>query len=357
MNMNDQEILITALETLQLNTDIKVTNLEAEPRGGLADARIKLGDIELLAEIRKNVLRANIGTIINQLNKKEYEGKAVLVGGYINDKLGVLLREAKINYMDTVGNACIKRKPLFIHIRGNTAPEDKLKPIDQAFTPNGLKVVYALLTQLELTKNGTQREIADQADVALGAVGKIIRDLIEKGFLNERIKTKERYWNKDRIWKLIEKWVEAYPKLRRKQFIGRYTTNNDQWWKAHDLELQQYGAFLGGEIAAEQQTHYLKPEVGTVYLDKDKTASFLRNFRLAKAQNNTEKSIETGTTIELLAKFWPGNAEEKSEKTLTHPLLTYADLITTGNVRNIETANILKEDHLAKMVTGVTDAS
>jgi len=153
MNMNEQEILKTALETLELNTDIKATNLEAEPRGGLADARIKLEDVELLAEIKKNVLRANIGTIINQLKKKEYEGNAVLVGGYINDKLGDLLREAKINYMDTVGNAYLKRKPFFILIKGNTAPKDKADPIDQAFTPNGLKVVYALLTQPELANS------------------------------------------------------------------------------------------------------------------------------------------------------------------------------------------------------------
>ena len=347
--MDEQQILKTALETLELNTDIKATFLEAEPRKGLADARIKLDGLELLTEVKKNVLRGNIGTIINQLKKLETEGDTLLVGTYINDKLGNLLRDAKINYLDTTGNAYLRKKPLFVYIKGNAAPKAQMGPIDQAFTPNGLKVIYALLTQPELAKNGTQREIADQADIALGAVGKIIRDLIEKGFLNERIKTKERYWNKDHIWELVEKWVEGYPKLRKKQLIGLYITNDNQWWKAHDLDLRRYGALLGGEIAAEQYTHHLKPEIGTVYLEADKAKEFLIDFRLAKAKNG----IGIGTTIELLTKFWPENAELKNGKMLTHPLITYADLITTGDVRNIETANIIKEDHLVKMVEGV----
>jgi len=119
------------------------------------------------------------------------------------------------------------------------------------------------------------------------------------------------------------------------------------------LELQQYGAFLGGEIAAEQYTHHLKPEVGTIYLDADKTKVFLKDYRLAKAKND----VGAGTTIELLTRFWPRDTKEKGRKTLTHPLVTYADLIITGDVRNIETANIIKEDHLATMVQGVTDES
>lgn len=350
MNMNEQEIIKKALNTLELNTDIETTILEVQPRVRdlRADARIKLENIELLAEIKNNILRTNIGTIINQLKNIERQGNAVLIGTYINDNLANLLRETKINYIDTVGNAYIKYKQLHIHIKGNTAPKDKVEPVDQAFTPNGLKVIYALLTDPKLAKKGTQREIADQANVALGAVGKILQDLIKKGFLKKRIKTKERYWNKDHIWKLIDKWVEAYPKLRKKQFIGRYTTNNNQWWKAQDLALDKYGALLGGEIAAEEYTRHLKPEIGTVYLDADKANEFLKAFRLAKTNNK----FDAGTTIELLTKFWAQNAEFENGKALTHPLITYADLVTTGDVRNIETANIIKEDHLIKMVEG-----
>ena len=152
VNMNEQEILKTALETLELNTDIKATFLEIEPRKGLADDRIKLDGLELLTKVKKNVLRANVGTIINQLKKLETEGDTLLVGTYINDKLGNLLRDAKINYLDTAGNAYLKKKPLIVFIKGNTEPKAKVEPIDQAFTPTGLKVAYALLTQPELAK-------------------------------------------------------------------------------------------------------------------------------------------------------------------------------------------------------------
>ena len=185
MNMNEYEILKAALETLDLNTGIKATFHEAEPPNGLADARITLDGLELLAEVKNNVFRANIGTIINQHKKLENQGGALLVGDYINDRLGDLLREAEINYIDTAGNAYLKKKPLFILIKGNPKPKIVVEPVDQAFTPNGLKVVYALLTQYELAKNGTQRDIADQANVALGAVGIIIKDLAKKNFLNQ----------------------------------------------------------------------------------------------------------------------------------------------------------------------------
>lgn len=350
--MNEQDTLKTALQALEFNTDIEATNLQLQPPQARFDAALKLDGMKFIAEVKKNILRANIGTIINQLKFLENQGDTLLIGDYINDRLGDLLREAEINYIDTAGNAYLKKKPLFVLIKGNTKPKNMVEPVDQAFTPNGLKVVYALLTQHELAKNGTQRDIADQANVALGAVGTIIKDLTKKNFLNQRIKTKERYWNKDLIWPLIEKWVEAYPKLRKKQFIGRYTTDDRQWWKNEGLHLQKYDAVLGGEIAAEEYTHYLKPEIGTVYLDKLKTKLFLNDLRLA----NTVTGNEDGTVIEVLAKFWARIDINKTPERLTHPLITYADLIATADVRNIETAHIIKEEHIDPMIEGIENA-
>lgn len=350
--MNEQDTLKTALQTLEHNTDIEATNLQLQPPQAKFDAMLKLDGIKLITEVKKNIRRANIGTIINQLRFLENQGDTLLVGDYINDKLGDLLREAEINYIDTAGNAYLKKKPLFILIKGNPKPKNLVEPVDQAFTPNGLKVVYALLTQHELAQNGTQRDIADQANVALGAVGTIIKDLARKNFLNQRIKTKERYWNKDLIWPLIEKWVEAYPKLRKKQFIGRYAAHDRRWWKNEELDLQKYDAVLGGEIAAEEYTHYLKPEIGTVYLDKLKAKLFLNDLRLA----NTVARYDDGTVIEVLAKFWERAELTKDAERLTHPLITYADLIATADVRNIETAHIIKEEHIAPMIEGIENA-
>ena len=352
MNMNEQDTLKTALKKLELNTDIKATNLQLQKPQAKFDALIKLDGIKLITEVKRNILRTNIGTIINQLKDLKHDGDTLLVGNYINDRLGELLREAEINYIDTVGNAYLKKKPLLVLIKGNPKPKNTTQPVDQAFTPNGLKIVYALLTQPRLAAKGTQRDIADQADIALGAVGPIIKDLIKKGYLNERIKTKERYWNKDQIWTLIEKWVEAYPKLRKKQFIGRYVTYDNQWWKAKGLNLRKYGAVLGGEIAAEQYTRYLKPEVGTVYLDVLKKNEFLKDLRLV----NAKTEYDTGGAIEIVAKFWKKNELNNQFETLTHPLITYADLIATADVRNIETANIIKENNIQKMVEEMTNA-
>jgi hypothetical protein len=48
---------------------------------------------------------------------------------------------------------------------------------------------------------------------------------------------------------------------------------------------------------------------------------------------------------EILDAFW--NPElDRIEKPLAPPLLVYADLMMTGNTRNIETAKILHEQYL-----------
>ena len=83
------------------------------------------------------------------------------------------------------------------------------------------------------------------------------------------------------------------------------------------------------------------------YLNADKANNLLNDLRWAKAKPD----VNTGTRVELLAKFWPTKVADQNR--LTHPLVTYADLITTGDVRNIETAQIIRDKHLTKMVEGL----
>jgi hypothetical protein len=71
------------------------------------------------------------------------------------------------------------------------------------------------------------RKIAETADVALGTVDWIFRDLKEMGFLIETGKGNRRL---TKLPKLMQRWVEAYPdQLRPKLIIDRFMAENFDW--------------------------------------------------------------------------------------------------------------------------------
>lgn len=134
---------------------------------------------------------------------------------------------------------------------------------------------------------------------------------------------------------LIRRWVEAYPEqLRPKLIIDRFETNQRNWWR--DINIRDYGAFWGGEVAAAKLTNYLKPEKVTIYADTPPGKLILER-KLKKADNGS---------IEILRTFWKTDHRIINQDTVP-PLLVYADLMATGNTRNIETAGLIYDKHLA----------
>jgi len=71
---------------------------------------------------------------------------------YVNEDLGERLREAKINYLDKVGNAYLNVSPIFVLIQGKS-PKDKVASdkASRLFTENGQKVIFALLLPIVRT--------------------------------------------------------------------------------------------------------------------------------------------------------------------------------------------------------------
>lgn len=91
-----------------------------------------------------------------------------------------------------------------------------------------------------------------------------------------------------------------------------------------DPNLAQWG----GEAAAAKLTRYLNPQEITLYVDKDNLAAVLIPHKLRKDPNGE---------VEILRRFWRPDAIPP-HRDMVHPLLVYADLMGTGNQRNIETA-------------------
>jgi hypothetical protein len=340
MNVNniERDVLHMGIEMFRKNTGL---TLEIEPyplqvtyRPDVA-IRIIWQDLEFLfeAEIKNNITRATLGGIVQRLNF--FKEKGILIARYITPQIADELRKMNIPFIDAAGNAYINEPPLFIFLKGNKLTHDyHVNRPTRTFRPAGLQVLFALLCNPDL-ENAPYREIAKKANVALGTVGWIIDDLRR---LNYLIKTKLKRRKLIRKEDLLNRWVTAYPEqLRPKKTVGFYTADNLGWWK--NAEIENFNAFWGGEVAAGWLTKYLKPHKITIYTNQP-ISRFLMQNKIKKDPNGD---------IEILRVFWNFEVNWHKKKVVP-PLLVYADLLATGDARNIETARIIYENELNRCI-------
>lgn len=293
--------------------------------------------ITLAIEAKAQPTKAFTGYLYQKFTRHLPAERGLLVADYINPAMAERLKQQGIWFIDAVGNAYINQAPVYIYVKGNKPMEPVGKGTKpRAFQPTGLKVIFALLCHPELV-NAPYREIAQVAGVALGTVGWIITDLKDMGFIVEIDKRNRRLKG---TRKLFDRWVEAYPEqLRPKLVLGRYATPEQCWWKNN--KLNNLPVYLGGELAGEYLTDYLTPEIKTIYV-REKPQDLQLLFRMRKDPEGD---------IELLDAFWnvacDFHKDNKQAQKVVHPILAYADLLATGDPRNIETAGMIYEKSIA----------
>jgi hypothetical protein len=339
----EHDILKGAIEAIRREAALRlnVVELDVKKGGKRIDAILQMPGrgVKLVAEVKKWANHTNLGVIINQIQQVAAPSKGLLVADYINPNMAEGLKEAGVQFIDTTGNAYINQPPTFIYIKG-IRPEAQTvtrTKAGKAFHPTGMKIVFAFLTDRELI-NAPYRKIAEQAQVALGTVGDVVHDLTAQDFLVEDVNGAQRQLAEFDL--LLNKWVEAYPhKLREKQHLGTFTTANANWWQT--IKPERFGAAWGGEIAAAEYTKYLNPKDAVVYIRKADMPVFLKEARLKKIQANEPHNVK----IELMEPFWKqGNGA--GQRGLVHPIIVYADLVATGDPRNLDTANKIREQYI-----------
>jgi hypothetical protein len=331
-------ILCKAINMLRKNTGL-AAEIEPEPNHTeyAADAVIRIvwQDLEFLydAAIKNIISRATLGGTARQLDL--FRRKGIIVARYVTPQIADELKKLNIPFMDTAGNVHINEPPLLIFIKGNKLTgADLTVRRPRVFHPAGLQVLFAILCNPNL-ENAPFREIAEKANTALGTVGMVMNDLKKLNYLIEIPPGKRRLTRKK---DLLNRWITAYPEqLRPKQVIGLYRAENRDWWKQTDIE--GLNIFWGGEVAAAHLTEYLKPQIITIYTNKPVGEFLLRN-RIRKDPQGHIEILRTFWNFEV---YWPN-------KNMVHPLLIYADLLATGEARNIETARILYEKELGRFV-------
>lgn len=346
----ENKLLLQAINAFQAETGLVLDIVQEKP--GLdnkqVDALVRLPNQAgtLAIEIKRWAQQANIGALAEQIRRLPME--ALLAADYINPNMAQKLKALNVQFIDGEGNAYINHPPLYIYITGNKqtpATKDREK-LNRAFDATGLKLIFGLLCDPNLL-NQPYREIAKQTGIALGAVGKALKGLADAGFLIDKGRGKERRLIKKQ--KLLDRWVETYPeKLRPKLLVGEFLADDPHWWQ--HINIEEYSACWGGEVAAAKYTGYLKPQNAILYLPERAGNTLLAKARLRKNTAYNDMGVLPANTVKvkIYRPFWPEKAEQQSAT--VHPILVYADLIATGDSRNLETARMIHEQYIAEHI-------
>jgi hypothetical protein len=335
----ETELLQKAIEAFRRATGIRLHLQRLGPRqhGQRADAELRFETLQVErrfgAEVKRRLNLHTLGFAIEQMQR--LPEKALLVTEYVNANMAERLKQMDVPFLDTLGNAYVNAPPIFIYVKGRKprvrTPGERPT---RAFVPAGLRVVFALLCRQELV-DAPYRTIAQTAHVALGTVAWVLEDLERLGHILEMGKRGRRLIRKQQ---LLERWAATFPnQLRPKLLIGKYAVPDPHWWE--HTRIGDFRAYWGAEIAAARLTRYLKPELVTVYI-RDMPGRFLAANRLRR---------DPGGNVEVLEAFWNTKCDW-TDPEIVHPLLVYADLLATGDARNLETARRIYDEQLAGLV-------
>lgn len=340
LRTTEEDILLEAIGAIERETDLRIRMIERAPQdGGIVgheDARLKIDGEEYYAEVKAWAQQAPLGVLINRVRRFP---TGILVADYVNPKMADRLRAEGVQFMDTAGNANIRTHFHHVQIKGNRRRDTGTKGAGprkhKGFTIAGLKVTYAFLCKPELVRE-PYRDIAEVAGVALGTVTNVMDDLQAAGFLLIT-NTERRLVHADAV---LETWVERYPAaLRPKLELGTFAAEGTDWWQ--NFPIEDFDGYWGGELAGAHYTGYLRPVVATAYVPREQLNKLIAKAHLRK---QALPVLEPGT-VELLTPFWRPNRDFGP---YAHPILAYADLIATGDPRNLEVAHKLYHETIAQ---------
>ncbi len=244
----------------------------------------------------------------------------LLVSHYISPGLAEKLKEADIEYLDCAGNMLIRQLPLYLHVGGQKhAP--KPPGTDRLFRTAGLKLVYLLLRNRQ-SVSATYRMLADDAGIALGAVGSLFKELEKRGNLAPDDQGNRQL---SHIEELLQRWQLGYVEtLRPRLYLQR--CRQTAGFRIDQLpdQLRQlnYGrqVLIGGELGAALLTSGFSPASAILYMAPDIQLKTMLQLHLTPDDNGN---------VTLLQPFgrqchWSGWQPEGL--TLADPLLTFAEL-------------------------------
>ena len=198
-----------------------------------------------------------------------------------------------------------------------------------------MRQAFAYLLKPELIQYPYRLQ-EDYTGVSKSSIGDNLKKLKQAGYLTVRANDEESPLIN--LPALAKAWIEAYPKvlkptlsLTRLKFASQaaYFKWAEIWPGNQQLQW-------GGEPAGALLTKHLRPGAFTLYsrLTKAETMIALRAIP------------DPEGPIEVLKTFWPSALPQKPDAPQVPPLLAYADLVATQDVRNLQTAQRIHGKYL-----------
>lgn len=338
MRAAEDVLLEQALETMAWPDGVRIDPEYFVESGG-PDAKLNLDwagkRYSLGVEVKRNIDRLSMAdSAKSQLEHWGYLGNGLLVTTYLSPTLAEHCRQIGLQYLDTAGNVYINQPGLYINQVGK--PKPPTITVKKASGSTVAKVGFILLAYPVLA-NTPYREIAKYARTSLGSVSNAIKTLEKAGTVTNTggLLGKRLLVHYD---KLLEFWTREYSEhLYPNRKARRFSAIDPAKFQRAQLEhinLTRYEARWGGETAAARLTHYLKPAIHTIYVENGMTN--LVKGEMLKADPNGN--------IELVEMFWRDPVFPKSDCVPT--ILIFGDLMASGDPRNRETAELIRQTHL-----------
>lgn len=267
---------------------------------------------------------------------KEDELPTLVISPVIYPRIAEKLVEMNVNYLDAVGNVYINDKTIYILNTKKKADTPSKPTKSRLFGEAGLKLLFALLQDPDAI-NIPYRDLAQLTGISPASITILYKEMMQNEYLLENIDDSKRLLRKR---ELLQRWVNGYQEtLRPKLLIGQYKSIDKDFIRNYrNQPIAGWKGNWGGEAAAGIYTNYLLPKELTMYVPAEEG-----NWRKELRLMSTEKDPD----IVVLRYFWnPDHPLFRITPNLAPPLLVYAELASSSDSRNLETAQKIYDEFL-----------
>jgi hypothetical protein len=339
----ERPILDACLAHLRAVEAVRRAEFRPGPDHGVLVVTTDTGRLQYVVEVKRALNRPRLEHALASTMKPLKAGtRRLLLTDFVPGSLTAVLEQAQVDFIDAAGNMLLRWPgKLYVQVKGMKPMRLPEATASFLTTPNGLRVLFALLAQAGADVPA-YRELSEQAGVSLGTIGRVALELQRRGFLVMQRRRKRRVLQRKR--ELLELWVGGYAeRLRPQLVVGRFRSpDRDPADALKRLTAERQEGFrwaLTGGFAADALTGHYRGEQLILFVDPW-TAGRAAGLRWLPSVDGP---------ITLLRMFWPRRVErtlEKDDARVAHPLLVYAELLFQGREREIETARLVHDQYL-----------
>ena len=350
-NVNMSHEFQASLDVLDTLPGLTVT---PEENGALVKLTSRSGTCTYITNTQRGVTTSTLPAVMGRLERVRQQAKKppLLLSPYLTPAVIEKLLTERIEFIDGAGNIFLDSPAAYVLVLGRKPGRE---PKTTGLTATDLKLLYALLSRPAL-RNTTYRDLSIKTGVSLGKVSEALVKLKAAEHIYEG-KSGALFLRDSE--KLLERWEFGYLEQLRPKLIPSYWRLGKPLARERVLAdaMTRPGVLVGGEVATDELTHYLKPAALTLHVPKGQIKAVAIQLRLLPAKNEPE--------ITLLERFVPpaqfedpyalDHFQGESRWNLADPILVRAELLAHGDSRLREVAGRILDDTILPKLVG-TDA-